>query len=421
VTGGAKPSPPAGGAGAILTINGGSSSLKFSVATAARPPRRILRGAVSSIGADHPTLAIDRGTGATGKAGKTGKADPRPVPAADHAQAADAVLGQLEAEGLLSTVVAIAHRIVHGGRLGDRSRLITPALLEELRGLETLDPDHLPAELAIVEAMAARAPAVPQVACFDTTFHRTMPRVARLLPIPRRYQAAGLERYGFHGLSYTFLLEELERVAGTEAARGRVLLAHLGAGASLAAVLGGLCVETTMGFTPTSGIPMATRSGDLDPGVLLWLLRNDLAGADALDDLVNRRSGLLGVSGTTSDMRELLAAEGRDPTAAEAVELFCYQVRKAIGALATTVGGLDTLVFSGGIGERSAAIRARIAAGLEHLGVAIDPRRNEGGAAVISADGSRCVVRAMATDEESILEREALAVVDQQALPGEDA
>jgi acetate kinase len=400
------------GAGAILTMNGGSSSLKFSVASATRPPRRFLRGAVSSIGTDHPAFAIDRGTG---------KTDPRPVRASDHAQAANGILARLEAEGVLSTVVAIAHRIVHGGRLGDRSRLVTPALLQELRGLQTLDPDHLPGELAIIEAITARAPAVPQVACFDTAFHRTMPRVARLLAIPRRYQDVGLERYGFHGLSYTFLLEELERSAGAEAARGRVILAHLGAGASLAAVLGGRCVETTMGFTPTSGLPMATRSGDLDPGVLLWLLRNELADADALDDLVNRRSGLLGVSGTTSDMRELLAAEGRDSSAAEAVELFCYQVRKAIGALATTIGGLDTLVFSGGIGDRSSAIRARIAAGLGHLGVAIDERRNEDNAAIISAEGSPCVVRAMVTDEESILEREALAVVEQPALLGEDA
>lgn len=412
MTGGAKPSSPGDGPRAILTMNGGSSSLKFSIASATRPPRRLLRGAVSSIGTDHPALAIDRGTG---------KTDPGPVPASDHAQAADKILALLEAEGVLFTVVAIAHRIVHGGRLGDRSRLITPALLRELRGLQTLDPDHLPAELAIIETMMTRAPAVPQVACFDTTFHRTMPRVARLLPIPRRYQAAGVERYGFHGLSYTFLLEELERNAGAEAARGRVILAHLGAGASLAAVLGGRCVETTMGFTPTSGLPMATRSGDLDPGVLLWLLRNELADADALDDLVNRRLGLLGVSGTTSDMRELLAAEGRDSSAAEAVELFCHQVRKAIGALATTVGGLDTLVFSGGIGDRSATIRARIAAGLEHLGVAIDPRRNDDNAAILSVEGSRCVVRAMVTDEESILEREALAVVEQHALPGEDA
>lgn len=410
MSGGAALSPR-DGPGAILTMNGGSSSLKFSIATATRPPRRLLRGAVSSIGGDHSRLAIDRGSG---------KTDPRPVPAADHAQAADGVLAQLEGEGVLSTVVAVAHRIVHGGRLGDRSRLITPALLQELRGLETLDPAHLPAELAIVEAMTARAPALPQVACFDTTFHRTMPPVARLLPIPRRYQAAGVERYGFHGLSYTFLLEELVRVAGTEAARGRVLLAHLGAGASLAAVLGGRCVDTTMGFTPTSGVPMATRSGDLDPGVLLWLLRNELADADALDDLVNRRSGLLGVSGTTSDMRELLAAEGRDSSAAEAVELFCYQVRKAIGALATTVGGLDTLVFSGGIGDKSSAIRARVADGLGHLGVAIDARRNDDNAAIISVEGSPCVVRAMVTDEESILAREALAVVEQHALPEED-
>jgi acetate kinase len=267
--------------------------------------------------------------------------------------------------------------------------------------------------------MMARGPNVPQVACFDTTFHRTMPRVARLLAIPWQYTTAGLQRYGFHGLSYTFLLEELARVAGHEAARGRVILAHLGAGSSLAAVYDGRCVETTMGFTPTSGIMMATRSGDVDPGVLLWLCRNEHLGVDELDELVNRRSGLLGVSGSTSDMRELLAAEANDSRAADAVALFCHQARKAVGALAATIGGVDTLVFSGGIGDAAPVIRARIAHGLEHLGIAIDEERNELNADIISADSSRCTVHVQATDEESIIAREALVVVDEQAARGE--
>lgn len=396
----------------VLTMNGGSSSLKFSIARAAHPPRRVLLGAVSSIGTDDSTLTIDRGTGGI---------DSRPARAANHAEAAKAVLARLEADGALPGVAAIAHRVVHGGRFSERSRRITPALLHELRSLAPLDPDHMPAELAIVDAMAARAAAVPQIACFDTTFHQTMPRVARLLPIPRRYQTAGLERYGFHGLSYTFLLEELARVAGEPAARGRVILAHLGAGASLAAILGGRCVDTTMGFTPTSGIMMATRSGDLDPGVLLWLLRNERLSTDALDELVNRRSGLFGVSETTPNMRELLAREASDPRAAEAVELFSHLARKAIGALATTLDGIDTLVFSGGIGDKAPAIRARIVRGLEHLGIVIDARRNEANADVISAHGARCVVRVMVTDEESILAREALAVLERPAQPGSEA
>jgi acetate kinase len=368
----------------VLTLNGGSSSLKFSVAEVANPPRRVLRDSVSSIGND-PTA---------------------------HARAADRALSRLESEGMLPELVAVVHRIVHGGRLGDRSRRITPELLEELRPLASLDPDHLPAELAIIEAIAERVPATPQFACFDTTFHRTMPRVARSLALPRKYEASGLERYGFHGLSYTFLIEELARVAGPDAARGRVILAHLGSGASLAAVLDGRSVDTTMGFTPTSGVMMATRSGDLDPGVIVWMLRNEGLDADAIDDIVNRRSGLLGVSGTSADMRELLKASSSDARAADAVELFCHQVRKAVGALATTIGGVDTLVFAGGIGEKSPAIRARIGQGLEHLGVTIDEHRNAENAPLISTDESRAAVRVMVTDEEAILVREALALLE---------
>jgi acetate kinase len=387
----------------ILTMNGGSSSLKFSVATASHPPRRIQSGSIASIGTEHAVLTIDRQSG-----------DPSvgPVSARDHVTAAQCVLDRLESEGALRSVAAVGHRLVHGGRSSERSRRVTPALLAELRSLAPLDPDHLPAELAIIEATARLAPSIPQIACFDTTFHRTMPRVARLLPLPRRYFAAGLERYGFHGISYTFLLEELARIAGPAAATGRVILAHLGAGASLAAVRDGRSVDTTMGFTPTSGVMMATRSGDLDPGALVWLLRTDRLGVDALDDLLNRRSGLLGVSDTTADMRELLARESSDPRAADAVALFCHQARKAIGALAATIGGVETLVFSGGIGATSAIIRARIAEGLEHLGIELDPARNTANAAVISIDGARTVVRRMVTDEESILARDALAILE---------
>jgi acetate kinase len=384
-------------------MNGGSSSVKFSVATATRPPAKVLAGSISSIGTTRPELTIDRGGP---------EPDVRPIPAGDPLEAASRVLDHLESEGALGTIAAVGHRIVHGGGFGERSRRVTPALLDELRALAPLDPDHLPGELAIVDAAVKRMPSIPHVACFDTTFHRTMPRVARLLSIPRRYHAAGLERYGFHGISYTFLLEELARVAGSARARGRVIIAHLGAGASLAAVQDGRSVDTTMGFTPTSGVMMGTRSGDVDPGVLVWLLRNERLGVDALDDLLNRRSGLLGVSETTSDMRELLAGESSDPRAAEAVELFCHQARKAIGALAATIGGVETLVFSGGIGARSSIIRARITRGLEHLGIMLDPARNAANQAVISADEAACVVRAIITDEESILAREALEFLE---------
>ncbi|MGD8607291.1 MAG: acetate/propionate family kinase [Myxococcales bacterium] len=395
----------------VLTMNGGSSSLKFSIATATRPPDRILRGTVSGIGTDDTTLTI-------GREGRDRESEP--VRADDHARAAEAVLGRLKSDGALSRTVVVGHRIVHGGQFSAHSRRFTPTLLDGLHALSAIDPDHLPAELRIVETMMARMPEVPQVACFDTTFHQSMPRVSRLLAIPRRYMTAGLERYGFHGLSYTFLMEELARVAGDESARRRVILAHLGAGASLAAVHEEHCIDTTMGFTPTSGIMMATRSGDIDPGVLLWLGRNEHLDIDALDDLVNRRSGLLGVSARSSDMRTLLDAEASDRHAADAVALFCHQARKAVGALAATLGGVETLVFSGGIGAASPAIRSRIGRGLEHLGIVIDPKRNEGNASIISTDSSRCKVRVMVTDEESIIARDALVVLEQPPAQGDE-
>ena len=390
----------------VLTLNAGSSSLKFGVFTAARPARRLVSGAVTRIGLSGAALTI---------AAEEAPRAEHAVDAPDHARALEAVLARLEPRQGLGQVVAAGHRIVHGGpRFYDHARLATPEVLAELRRIRELDVDHLPAAIAIVEALGRRAPALPQVACFDTAFHRTMPRVARLLAIPLRYQASGVERYGFHGLSCAFLVEELGRVAGAEAARGRVVLAHLGSGASLTAVLDGRSVDTTMGFTPTSGILMGTRSGDLDPGVLLHLLRSEGMGVDALDDLLNHRSGLLGVSGSSPDMRDLLAREATDGRAADAVALFCQQAKKAIGALAATLGGIDTLVFSGGIGERSAPVRARIARGLEHLGVHLDAARNEAGAPILSADESRVAVRVLRTDEESIIAREALHVLGDQ-------
>ncbi len=368
----------------VLTLNAGSSSLKFGLFAPGSPPRRVLVDSIERIGAS----------------------------VGDHAGALDVALARLDGHGGLASVGAVGHRVVHGGPRFDGPQLLSPEVLAELRDLTPLDPNHLPAEIAIVEAMRARAPELPQVACFDTAFHRTMPRVARLLPIPQGHGGGDhrLQRYGFHGLSYAYLVEELGRTAGAAAAHGRVVMAHLGSGASLVALRGGVSVETTMGFTPTSGIPMGTRSGDLDPGVMLYLLRTERLSLDALDDLVNRRAGLLGVSGKSSDVRDLLALEASDPAAADALALFCYRARQAIGSLAATIGGMDTLVFSGGIGEHAAPIRARIVCGLEHLGVHLDDSRNETGSAVISTDASACVVRVLHTDEESIIARDTLRV-----------
>jgi acetate kinase len=270
----------------------------------------------------------------------------------------------------------------------------------------------------MIEACARRCPRLPQVACFDTAFHAGMPRLAQLLPIPRRYEGAGLRRYGFHGLSYQFLMAELARVAGEAAARGRVVLAHLGAGASLAAVRGGRCIDTTMSFTPTSGMPMATRSGDLDPGVLLYLMREERMTAAQIDDLVNHRSGLLGVSDTSPDVRDLLARRAGDERATEAVALFCYQAKKWVGAFAAALGGLDTLVFAGGIGENAAPVRTAICDGLDFLGLHLDEARNAAGAEIISTATSSAVVRVMRTDEELVIARAVRRVLADPAAHG---
>jgi acetate kinase len=251
-----------------------------------------------------------------------------------------------------------------------------------------------------------------QVACFDTAFHAGLPRVARLLPLPRRYEGLGLQRYGFHGLSYTYIGEELIRVAGPGVAGGRVVMAHLGGGASLAAVKEGRSVDTTMGFTPTGGIMMGTRSGDLDPGAIWWILQQEGLGAAQLSDLVNHQSGLLGVSGISSDMQDLLSRESREVAAAEAVEMFCYQVRKAIGAFAAVLGGLDALVFTGGIGENSPVVRSRVCAGLEFLGIELDQRANENNAVSIFLRDRPVGVYAIPTNEERVIAQQTLKLLN---------
>jgi acetate kinase len=274
-----------------------------------------------------------------------------------------------------------------------------------LRQLSPFDPEHLPEEILLTEAFHRRFPHLTQIACFDTAFHHDMPRVAQLLPIPRRYEVAGVRRYGFHGLSYEFLREELVRLGDPAATTGRVILAHLGNGASLAAMRDGKSIDTSMGLTPTAGLVMSTRTGDLDPGLVWYLSRTEKMSAKQFNELANFQSGLLGVSETSSDMRELLAQEAGDVRAAEAVALFCYQAKKWIGAYAAALGGLDTLVFAGGIGENAPPVRARICEGLGFLGIELDETRNAKNAAVISTDASRATVRVIRTDEELMIAR----------------
>jgi len=387
----------------ILTLNGGSSSLKFALFAPDNPPRRDVSGRIERVGQEGATLSIVDPAGTT--------TESHPVEAADLGAAAAAMLDTLDARVGLARIGGVGHRVVHGGPNYTTPQLITPTVIDELRRLCPLDPEHLPGEIAVIEACRRRLPDLKQVACFDTAFHHDLPRVAQLLPIPLRYSRAGVRRYGFHGLSYAFLMNELERTAGAQAAEGRVVLAHLGNGASMAAVHKRRCVDTTMAFTPTAGLVMGTRTGDLDPGVLVHLARSEQMDADALDKLVNRQAGLLGLSETSADVRDLLARRQSDTRAADALAVFCYQARKWIGAMATALGGIDTLVFAGGIGENSPEVRSEICASLGFLGIHIDAERNQRGAGLISPDAGACAVHVMHTDEESMIAREVQRIV----------
>lgn len=376
----------------ILTINGGPCGIRFAAFDAGHPGLRQIQGRVQLQGPKGTTLAFDdRLTFRSGEKVLAGPVIP-------------AFLAWLDEQALLSSVTAIGHRIVHGMHYS-APEPVTPGLLEDLRRWVVYDPEHLPREIALIEAFQERCPEIPQVACFDTAFHAAMPRVAQMLPIPRHFFELGVKRYGFHGLSYAFLMEELARVAGAAAARGRVILAHLGDGASLAAVSQGHCMDTTMGFTPTGGMLMATRSGDLDPGVLLALMSVHGLSPAGLGDVLNQESGLRGLSGTSGDMRALLTRSGRDQRADEAIESFCYQARRWIGASAAVLGGVDTLVFSGEIGANLALIRSAICGPLRFLGIELDENENNRSAALISAPNSRVAVRVMETDEELMIAR----------------
>jgi acetate kinase len=386
----------------ILTINGGSSSLKFALfdqkSVAATWPERRLSGRLERIGLSDPKATV---WGPDGRIWDTW-----PASVADLGAAAEVLIDWLVKHVGCEAMAGVGHRVVHGGPRYHCPERITTVLLDELRRIFPLDVDHLPAEVALIERFQRLLPGLPQVACFDTAFHHDMPRVAQIVAIPRRYEADGVRRYGFHGLSYAYLMEELDRLVGKDAATGRVILAHLGSGSSLAAVHDRKCVDTTMGLTPASGVVMATRTGDIDPGLPGFLAQMTGATAEEFHSLVNHESGLLGVSETSPDLRDLLARQEHDHRAAEAVALFFYHVKKAIGALAAALGGLDILVFSGGIGENSPEARTRICAGLDFLGITLDPVRNRAGEPVITAVGSRVQVRMIRTDEESMIARD---------------
>jgi acetate kinase len=380
----------------ILSLNGGSSSLKFAVyrfSDAAE--ERIFSGAVEAIGEDSGKAWLRSGDKALQEA--SGKFP-------DHTAAIETMFAALQKQGV-ERLAAAGHRIVHGG-----PKFITPQLIDEklkagLKELIRFAPLHLPDQLAMIEAVAAHFPDLPQVACFDTAFHSGMPEVAQRFALPRALLEQGIRRYGFHGLSYEYVVGKLGRELGQ-----RAIIAHLGNGASMVALKDGLPMDTSMGLTPTGGFMMGTRSGDLDPGALIHLLKAGYS-ADQLENLVDHQAGLLGVSGQTSDMKALLQKSQTDNAARMAVKMFTYQVRKFIGAYAAVLNGLDMLVFTGGIGERAAEVRANICSGLEYLGVALDTAANGRNAEVISPAGTKCIVRVVQTEEDLMIARHTREIV----------
>jgi acetate kinase len=392
----------------LLTINTGSSSLKAALyrqrEDATEAPE--LRAEASRIGGRGGGLRLADARGET--------LDERWDDLPDHAAALDALLDRLRDRGLDRDALAtVGHRIVHGGGRYREPQRVTPEVVADLQALVPIDPNHLPQAIAAIEGVGRAYPAVPQVICFDTAFHSRMPRVARLYALPRELAEGGVVRYGFHGLSYEYVVGELRRV-DREAYDGRVVVAHLGNGASMAAVRGGVGVDTTMGFTSTGGLVMGTRSGDLDPSVPLFLLEKRGLTPTEVSDLVNKQAGLLGVSGTSADMRDLLDREAYDERAAEAVALFCYQAKKFLGALAAALGGLDALVFTGGIGEHAARVRERICEGLGFLGIRLDLERNAAHAPVISGDDTAVTVRVVPTDEDLMVARHTRRLIEQE-------
>jgi len=375
----------------ILIINGGSSTIKFALYATDKTLTQLFHGKIDRIGLTDSTL--------TYKVEGENQKNILPIHASDNKMASTYLMNWLEKQVEFASVKAVVHRIVHG-MLHSEATLITKELLDELRQIIPYDPDHLPNEIKLIETFLQRYPKLKQVACFDTAFHTTMPRVAKLLPIPRRFDTKGIRRYGFHGISYSYLMEELTRIEGLKAAQGRVILAHLGNGASMAAVSDGKSIDTSMGFTPAGGLVMSSRSGDLDPGVAWYMMQSENLSPKQFNHLINHDSGLLGVSEISSDMHDLLEQETNDFRAAEAVALFCYQAKKWVGSFVAALGGLDILVFAGGIGENSPQIRMRICEGLQCFGIELDVKRNNKNATIISTDNSRVTVRVINTDEE---------------------
>ena len=411
----------------ILTINGGSSSIKFAMYEMAKNLKPLFSGSFNRLGLDDTTFNVTY----MGQDEKVSYG----IYCPGFYEATIFLILWLKKQADFDKIKCIGHRVVHGMD-HSRAEVIDATLLKELKRIRDYDPEHLPAEIEIIELFKNRCPGVLQVACFDTAFHTpehlpaeieiielfknrcpgvlqvacfdtafhtTMPRVAKILPIPRRFDRGGVHKYGFHGLSYAYLMEELEKTKGIKEANGRIILAHLGNGASLSALKEGMCMDTSMGFTPAGGCMMGTRSGDLDPGVAWYMMNSEGMNTKKFNHLINHEAGLLGVSETSADMQDLLKMESSDVRAAEAVALFCYQVKKWLGALIAVLGGLDTLVFSGGIGENAPIIRSRVCEGLRFAGIELDEDRNDQNRSEISIEGGKVKVLVIPTNEELMI------------------
>jgi acetate kinase len=381
---------------ALLVLNAGSSSLKFSVFRNEDPPQLLLRGQIEGIPTrPHFVARSETGVVAEKKWEAGARLDHRGAIEHLFAWGRDGALGG-------RAVVAVGHRVVHGGVKFSAPVLLSAETVAELEALVPLAPLHQPHNVAAIRAVTHMARDLPQVACFDTSFHRSQPAVAEAFALPRRFAEEGVRRYGFHGLSYEYIASVLPTI-DARAASGRTVVAHLGSGASLCAIQGGRSVATTMSFTPLDGLVMGTRCGGIDPGVLLYLMDRHAMTARDLERLLYHESGLLGISETSGDMRVLL--ESSDPRAAEALDLFVYRIARELGSLAAAMGGLDALVFTGGIGENAVSIRALVCHGARWLGVDLDEEANARGSSCISRKGSRMSAWVIPTNEELMIAR----------------
>lgn len=372
----------------ILSLNCGSSSIKFSVFALSDPFQCVLKGRIQGIGESTTSLSVSTGYAVN-------------ITAENQHHADEFLINWLEDQIDFRSVVAAGHRIVHG-MMHTETELITQSVLEAIQPAAMIDPDHMPGALGLIGIISTKYPAIKQIACYDTAFHKNLPQVVRNFALPQDLTRAGIKRYGFHGLSYSYLLEKLRTDIGGRQAAGRLILMHLGSGASMAAVSNFNCIDTTMGFTPAGGVMMGTRCGDLDPGIILYLMQKQGLDMEQLNQLLNKKSGLLGVSGRTADMQKLLSLEKTDSSAAEAIGMFCYQIKKNLCAYIGILGGVDAVVFTGGIGENVPQVRSRVCSGLKFLGIELDPKKNSSNEFLISA-GEGIPIYVIKTDEEYMI------------------